>query len=81
MLNIHSEAVVSNVHGNIHGNVRFETGELIAILPCYTILKYLGNRNKCHIYKYLGYDTDEGPYYFESEDERNKTLEEEMTRY
>ncbi len=34
-----------------------------------------------HVLKYLGYETDEGPFFFESEEERNKTLEEEMNRY
>ncbi len=60
------------------------------ILPPYSIMKYLGTTGGagvddvggvCYILKYMGYDTADGPYYFEPEEERNKTLEEEMVRY
>ncbi len=65
-----------------------KNSEFEIVLPPGSIMKYLGvnagntsGTGECHILKYLGYETDEGPYYFESEDERNKTLEEEMSRY
>ncbi len=60
--------------------------EIELLLPPYSILKFLGVTRTndalvCHVLKYLGYETDEGPFFFESEEERNKTLEEEMARY
>ncbi len=60
--------------------------ELEIMLPPYSIMKYLGvtgggDSTKCIILKCLGYETKYGPYYYESEEERNKTLEEEMNRY
>ncbi len=73
-----------------------KNSEFEIVLPPYSILKYLGTTKNagieqsdvgagagtgCIILKYLGYEADDGSYYFESEEERNKTLEEEMLRY
>ncbi len=58
-----------------------KSSEYEILLPSQSIFKYLGTINGCMIIKYLGYKTKYGPYYFESEEERGKTLKEEMMRY
>ncbi len=66
------------------------------VLPPGAIMKYLGSTGEANIVKnaddkivvknsiivkYIGYETDNDPFYFESEEERNKTLDEEMKRF
>ncbi len=69
-----------------------KNSEFEIVLPPGSIMKYLGTtggstedmstQSKCHVLKYMGYETTANePYYFEPEEERNMTLEEEMIRY